>query len=124
MKRLKNIVYFTITTVILCSCYAENEEELFPEVTVAKNASDSSLVVSFLNDIQPIINQNCAFSGCHASTNTYPLTNYAEVKVKVDDNTFRNRVVDQRNMPAPNGLADVNEVNLIRRWLDEGAKNN
>ena len=83
-----------------------------------------SLNVKWSTDIQPIIQANCAFSGCHsAGASMGDFTAYAGVKAKVDNGSLNNRVIIQKNMPSsgplPNSL-----IQKIDCWIQKGAQNN
>ena len=102
---------------ILNGCYYDVEEELYPVVVV-----DSA---TYTTDIRPIINASCAISGCHipGGTGVGDFTSYEGVKLKVDQGSFRTRVLDQRNMPP--GFALIgSDLQKIEIWLNDGALNN
>ncbi len=82
--------------------------------------------VSFSRDINPIIQQNCAISGCH--NNGFAngdFTLYSDLKVKVDNGSFHNSVIDFNapKMPPAGKLPDA-QLNLLQCWLNQGAPNN
>ena len=122
------ILFFSI---FLLSCYSESEEELFP---VPPPISDSTLV-SFVKDIAPIINTSCSGQGnCHATGGIagIVLETYNEIKASVNnptiDNSLMHRIITLRNGPKlmPQGGPPLpeNQRNLIKAWIDRGAKNN
>ena len=52
--------------------------------------------------------------------------NHAEIIIRVSNNVFRSKVLDQGfTMPkgSPNSLA-VSDRDILRRWVEQGAKNN
>lgn len=89
-------------------------------------------VVSYSNDIVPIINKSCGSStNCHApgASGGQPIyDDYAAIKEKVDDGKLHQRVIEQRDMPAPWGPDSVQitdcERELFRLWIEAGAPNN
>lgn len=106
----------------LASCSNDNEEELFnPTDIVFEN-------VSYTNDVLPIINTNCAVSGCHAGPTGaagVTLDDYTQLKAIVDDERLINVINNTNNyslMP-PSGLAD-SSIALIEQWVVEGAEEN
>ncbi len=108
---------FLLTT----SCEYNSEEELYPETKC------DTLNVSFKNDIEPIIENNCAISGCHvAGGNAGGIyNNYTRIKAKVDNGSMRERVVVQQNMPPPDkGSITDCQIDKIDSWIDQGAPNN
>ncbi len=104
---------------VLTSCYKDNEMSLYGEVDC------DTTTVSFSNDIFPIIDMNCTVTGCHTAGGSAPGTfeNYAQVKDKVDDGKFRNRVLISQDMPPGVPLTDC-QILHITKWLNDGAPNN
>lgn len=107
----------------LSGCYYDNEEELY-QFYYAENACDTS-AISFAGDIFPIIQGNCATVGCHVAGGSAPgiFSNYAGVMDKVNNSSFENRVLIQRDMP-PNGALTDCQINLIQAWLNAGTPDN
>lgn len=80
-----------------------------------------SRAVSFSQRILPLVQKNCAFSTCHLDGQVRPtLTNYTQISQNAP--AIR-RTVLNGSMPFDRKLARY-EVELIVRWIDEGAKNN
>lgn len=107
----------------LASCSNDNEEDLF--------SSQTDIVfedVSYANDVLPIINTNCAVSGCHAGPTGAAgvvIDDYIQLKALVDDDRLVNVINNTNNyslMP-PSGLAD-SSIALIEQWVIEGAEEN
>lgn len=107
----------------LSGCYYDNEEELY-QYYYQQNACDTSSI-SFSGDIFPIIQGNCATVGCHVAGGSAPgiFSNYAGVMDKVNNGSFENRVLIQRDMPPAGALTDC-QINLIQAWLNAGAPDN
>ena len=98
------------------ACEYKNEEELF-----GKEAQCADEVF-FLTDIQPIIQTNCAISGCHASGGTSPeLTSFEKVAARAADVV---RETQSGHMPpASSGKSlSAEEINRISCWVQQGAK--
>jgi len=106
---------------VLCfsSCYYDNEDLLYG------NDDCSAEGVSFANDIQPIISTSCAISGCHVQGggSNGIFTNYAGLKAKVDNGSFRQRVLVEQNMPPSEPLSNC-QLQYLDAWIKEGAQNN
>lgn len=98
------------------ACYYDVEEELYPVEPIGD--------VTYANDIEPIIDTYCAIGGCHLAggLGVGVFDSYEKVKLKVDNGSFRKRVVDRKDMP-PDGLPE-RELQKIQKWLNEGAPNN
>lgn len=98
----------------------------------------SSDTVYFTNDILPILTSNCAFSGCHnqaSATEGVILDNYAQViqtgKVRPGrpDNSELFEVItedkaDKVMPPPPAQRLSSQQIALIQKWIEQGAKNN
>lgn len=107
----------------LTGCYYDNEEELY-QYYYSDNQCDTSNV-TFNQDVFPIIQGNCATTGCHEAggTGNGIFENYAGLKAKVDNGSFLTRVIQQRTMPPSAPLNDC-QVNMLTAWLNAGAPNN
>lgn len=103
-----------------CSKDIGKNIDLQPKLT---NVCDS---VKYSTTIEPIIVANCSTSGCHdAGSGNGDYTTYAGVKQKVDNGTFKMRVVDGTPtfMPATGSLP-AEQIAKITCWLNTGAPNN
>lgn len=76
-------------------------------------------------NVLPIINASCATTGCHVSGGNAPgdFTVFNELKSKVDNGSFEDRVLIQKNMPPNAQLSDC-DLEILQAWLDSGALNN
>lgn len=113
--------------------------------TVVPNQGDSpsnvlfpARDVSFTYHVQPLFNQACNYTGCHdagAHQSPLKLTGYGELVLTIpgivvsgqpDQSMLVFRVegrVGQR-MPPGNYPLNQNQINGVRTWVAEGAKNN
>jgi hypothetical protein len=114
----------TITTAFLfilttTSCVFNNEEELYGEEIVPPAE------VSFSADIFPIIEMSCATTACHKQGGFANgiFEDYTGVKAKVDNGSFHQRVLVDKDMPPGGSLSDE-ELAILKAWLDNGAPNN
>ncbi len=94
--------------------------------------------VSYAAQVQPLFDQACNASGCHASgtqTNALVLTSYGGavltlagvvVSGKPDASTLVLRIQGSvgARMPPGSYPLNQNQINGIRTWIAEGAKNN
>lgn len=90
--------------------------------------------VSFQNDIQPILSQNCA--SCHngsvapdlrSGTSYTALTaNNAYVIPSDADNSILHKALIGQGAPLmpPSGALSQAKINLVKQWINEGALNN
>ena len=102
------------------------------------NVVDTS--ICFERDILPIFLSNCAKSGCHDAASHeegYILDNYNNIMSTGDDDgiipfdaneseiyeAITEDDLDKRMPQYPNPALSSAQVNLIRRWINEGAQN-
>jgi|GEM_PF-1100267 len=117
MKKIVfSILFFGL--VAFQSCSFENVEP--------KKAKLPDPIISYSATIVPINNAKC--NSCHVpqGTGNGDFSNYAGVKVKVDNGSMYSRVVFSKNMPTPGSgytLTDL-ELSQYTTWLKQGAKNN
>lgn len=120
-------VLFVISAVVsltMSSCYYDNEEDLYP----GTNCDTTN--VSYTNDIRPLIDQSCAYAGCHAGQ--FPaalldLSDYSEVKKIADNGLLINRVNRQSGDPLlmpPTGKLGSCTIQEIEAWVAAGAPQN
>lgn len=94
--------------------------------------------VSYDQHVQPLFNQACALSGCHDNGSTQSplkLTSYGNAVLSIpgivvarnpDGSTLVLRIqgsVGQR-MPPTGNMLNQNQINGIRTWIAEGARQN
>ncbi|MDN5201379.1 hypothetical protein QQ008_08400 [Fulvivirgaceae bacterium BMA10] len=117
LKRVLGIIGLVLI-VIGQSCYYDNEEELYPD----DNCDTSN--VTFSGTVNPIIQTNCAITGCHVpGTGRVVLQTPQQIKVIVDDGRLEQRAVQDKDMP-PTGPLNNCEITQIQTWLNAGAPNN
>jgi len=74
------------------------------------------------NYVHAIIIRNCINRGCHgAGFGAGDFTRFSGVKEKVNNGSFRLRVLDMKVMPPVKSLSST-ELEKIKCWLDNGAK--
>ena len=108
---------------LLLSCANNKMPEPLP-VTATDCAQ-----VSFSRDIKPIVDQNCAVSGCHTTNGIGKeygnFETYEGLKTKADAGEIRNQVFVVKDMPpAPYGPLTAEELQALDCWLSNGAPNN
>lgn len=89
--------------------------------------------VSFSRDVQPVIIGNCTSAGCHSAQGGYeaePLTTYdeimrnGEIKAGKPEDSDLFEEVDRGRMPEGGPRLSQRNIELIRYWIIQGAKNN
>lgn len=116
-------LFFGFALLMFCSlegCYYDNAEDLYP---MPIDTVDTT--VTFKRDIKPFILNTCAFSpGCHGAGSNYPVfETHEQIVAKVD--RIEARVLIEKTMP-PSGQPRPTQEELddLKQWIDEGAKNN
>lgn len=118
LLRLKWSIAIMALSAIIFSCTNDNEEELFPVAT-----DPSSPQISFVNQVQPIIENNCAITGCHVAGAQSP--NFrVDANIRSNATLIRARTIAE-TMP-PNSRPDLaqEQIDIIVAWVDQGAKDN
>ena len=117
---IKNLSFILVVVSFVSSCYYDIESELYGTLDCP-----TPEVISYADDLNMIIIQNCATSSCHSSTGSAPgdFSTYDGVKQKVDDGSFQFAVIEQRIMP-PSGPLNPCDIHLLQVWIERGANNN
>lgn len=83
-----------------------------------------SLQATYDLQIKPIIDNSCAFVGCHAANSPFgDLTSYANMSFYLNDNFFKKRVIDIMDMPEGDMLSPE-EFELVNCWVIDGYPEN
>ena len=96
--------------------------------------------VSYGRQVQPLFDRGCAFYGCHGadtfdergySLDTYQnARNRAGIIIPFDPNgsiliqSVEGIAPNVRRMPPNTGPLTTNQINGLKRWVQEGARNN
>jgi len=100
------------------SCAYDNAVELYGEQTCPPGGT------SFSQTIHPIINSNCAISGCHVNGQQLPtLENYTQISSTAAKIKAR---TSNGTMPPSNSGKSLSpeEIDAIACWVDAGAPEN
>jgi cytochrome c5 len=126
MKKLFKIVLYSGLILLFQSCYYDTviEEEVIPP-------PDD---VSYSNDIQPLWDADCV--SCHKGAIPPDLTdenswdelvnNGYVVPFESDESSLMNSLygTNGEQLMPPAGKWSDNKINLVKAWIDQGAKNN
>jgi hypothetical protein len=118
-----SIKYYILITIFssFISCTYHNEEELYPiEVECIEGE------MSYSNDIEPILT-NYGCNSCHSSQAPLKLGTHAEVMDYVKNGLLVGSIVHDRGVrPMPEGQSKMDNCSIekIKKWIEEGAKNN
>lgn len=116
--KLQILVWLALNTIIWGGCTYENEEELFGQQDC------STQPASLTEDVIPIININCAISGCHEPGVQAP--DLTKKEIILASAPLIKTQVQTRTMPPTDSQAPLstNEIQTIVCWVDNGAQEN
>lgn len=125
---MKKILIIAGLTIIAASCYNDKGDKLYP--VPAAVTCDTTVSISYANDLMPILNANCNLSGCHdaaSASGGYDFTKYSAMQEAAANGHLLGDINWQPGfLPMPQArpkLSDC-EINKISRWVARGAKNN
>ena len=127
MKSLGYIVFALLPAALLpSSCYYDSKEYHYPQI----NTQCDTASVTYAKSIVPIIQNYCL--SCHGNTtsalgNGIKLEDYADIKVRADDNSLLGSVAREGGYsPMPKNTAKLDECKIatIRIWVNAGAPDN
>ncbi len=105
----------------LHACTYDNEQELFGTIETDPDPDTDPMEISLSNEVIPLMNTNCAISGCHVVGVQSP---NLSVKANVISNASKIKSETQSgNMPRGRTIT-LAEKNIIKNWVDQGAKDN
>ena len=113
MKRLSTLLFLAAFGVF-ASCQYKKDLPV---------TEDCSGTVSFSQDVEPIIENNCAIAGCHNATSVNkggPFTSFSLIKNKAL--TIKQQVV--AGIMPQTGSLNAAQIKTIRCWVDSGAPDN
>lgn len=121
---MKKILLPLLLLTGLCGCYNDNEEDLYP-ITNCETRS-----VTYSLTIKPIVQTNCARSGCHdaaTASSGINLETYQGLKNIATDGRLIAAINHQSGVvPMPKDMDKLPQCTLdqIAKWVTEGALNN
>jgi len=129
--------YFGLISIIVFmflvfSC--ETDKAVDPETLNKRLDACDTMNVSFSTDIAPIIENNCAFTGCHGTPENsgFTMNNYSEISSKAQEPVFLAAIKHegpnpmprkQPNKPEANKLPDSTILKL-ECWIEAGTPDN
>lgn len=130
MHLIKKLCLLCLLPVVISGCYEDNAASIYPQLALPGSISCDTTAVSYALTIKPILLQNCALAGCHASsapTGGYTLDNYAGVKSIVLSGRLIgaiNHRAGYATMPKDAAMLSVCQIGQITSWVNQGANNN
>lgn len=128
MKNFKLTLYILSLGLFLISCSSSSEPEIIPTGGGGSGSGSGSgggaaAKTTYNKDVKTIIDNSCATSACHDSTNPasgLKLTNYAEVKSAAENRGMIERM-NNANDPMPaSGMLSSNTRAIIDKWKTDG----
>ena len=118
------LTYLFLAVCIVSSCDYDSEEELYP---VQPSGCDTT-TVSYMNDIEPLISQNCY--QCHSAALNFgnvTLEGYSAFKSEVDRGRLTGAIRRDfgfSSMPQDGDKLPDCDISKVEAWINNGAPNN
>ncbi|MEZ4952658.1 MAG: hypothetical protein R2825_03660 [Saprospiraceae bacterium] len=123
-------LYFAVLVAVAMAC----TNDVLPPPERPEFCND--IIASYNTNVKPIIDESCAYSGCHdgaGGTGPGNYKSYNGILSILDDGSFRNRVLEKERdpllgMPPDNSIYPESqkddlteeELQIIECWLNEG----
>ena len=120
-KICMSVFFATLMVTSNTGCYYDKEELLY---SGKGTLSCGSISARFSTDVNVIIKNKCATSGCHdaaGSAGGSVLVTYAQISAAAA--RIKQRAVVDKTMPS-GGPLSVAEVSVLKCWIESGAPNN
>jgi hypothetical protein len=131
---MKKMIMIAALAIAATGCYNDKADKLYPQPTLNTNTCDTA-TIGYVKDIQPIINANCAISGCHnasgdATTGNLDYTIFATLQAQATPDLILADIngapVGRGHQAMPLNLPKIDQcsINKLTRWVNEGAPDN
>jgi hypothetical protein len=133
MKKI-SVLLFLLSLFVMASLNGCTKDKTPMPVATSSTPCDPNKVY-FQKDIMPILNSNCAKSGCHdaaTSTDGVNLSTYEGARQQVSPGRPGDSKIiemineddeDKRMPPPPNTPLSADQKNLLIKWIQQGADN-
>lgn len=134
---MKNILLFSVPMLVIALAVGSCKHESLIDPTQHTVSDDCDPdTVYFVNDVFPLIINNCTESGCHDEDGdeVKALTSYEEIMnsgyvnaFDPNDSELIEKLTDDgddRMPPPPNAPLTAAQIDLLTTWIDQGAMNN
>lgn len=119
LQKFSQIAYIFIFSVCLYSCTKD-------KVVIVENSCPEE--VSYSVQVKQIIDETCAYVGCHDSGGNAPgdFTTYNRIQSFLNEDLFEARTIDLRDMP-PNYASGQKsltqeQLDMLVCWIENGYK--
>jgi|GEM_PF-1219804 len=127
MKKVYSIYSMAVLSIAFCMLTMTQVSCAYNEFDAPKKmpvAYCDSINATYSGKVQGIIALECGYSGYHeAGFANGDFTSYNTLKVKLNNETFNNRVFGSETMP-PSGFSNPENKNILKCWYDNGALDN
>lgn len=120
---MKLVSLLVISFIILISSYSCTRDQ------IEEVALECDELVTYDNQIRPLIINSCAYAGCHAGGAPGNFTTYTGLTGYINNGRLESRAIIARDMPpvyailGPSSLMDE-ELELIKCWVQAGYPEN
>ncbi|MDI9341080.1 MAG: hypothetical protein QM534_10975 [Sediminibacterium sp.] len=113
-----------LVVLVIFSCTNKKGKMVPSSSNPTSSGTNSCDTITYAKHIAPIMSSSC--NSCHSSGNPLgDMTTYSGVKLKVDDGSFKQKVLVDKTMPkSPVSPLSQKQLEMIQCWLDKGAPNN
>lgn len=122
---MKKLILFLGAGLLASGCYYDNQEDLYQNLEDNSCNLDS---VTYQQTIAPLVEANCATSGCHLGPNGIgglDLSTYGDLKSIADNGQLLGHITGTSgNLMPPTGSLPDCDIEKIRLWVNEGAPEN
>jgi len=128
---MKKYIVLLGALAIFAGCYNDKADKLYP---LPATTTCDTTTVSYKTNVAPIINQYCAISGCHnasgdAVTGNRDYTIFATLQSEATTTLMINDITGNpargdNTMPLNLPSLSQCDINILTRWVNEGAPNN
>ena len=115
---MKKLVFIAIVYMV-SSCASDSEEDI---LQMAESCGTS---VSFQSEVQDILTNNCAISGCHNGDNGSSRNYLIFDNVQNNSQAIRSRTSARTMPPSSSGITLTSgQIQTISCWVEQGSQNN
>ena len=141
IRKLLGLMLLSLFLVGMYQCKHDPDLDIYngqnPHIPTESMTCDSDTIY-FQNDVLPLLVSTCSTSGCHDTESAEDgviLVDYASViatgEIKTgnpSDSELYEKIMDndpeEMMPPPPNNSLTTDQKNMIKKWIEQGAKNN
>jgi uncharacterized membrane protein len=118
LRITKITIIFFIGSLIIFSCYNDNEEEVYPTESVCDTTS-----LTYDTGVSEIFSAKCAIPACHGGNQSPDFSQFSNISSNIT--RIKTRAIDQKSMPPSSAtpLSDC-EIQKLEAWIANGSPQN